>query len=45
MYKTIVKNKATRKHIFNAKMQENKQMNKQTIMHNTYKKWMQNANV
>ena len=35
----------SRKYISNAKMQKSKRINKQTIMYNTYQKWMQNANV
>ena len=46
MYKTSAKISQSKKYILNAKIQKkNKQMNKQTIMHNAYQKWMQNANV
>ena len=37
--------KQSKKYIYNAKMQKSKQMNKQTIMHNAYQKWTENANV
>jgi len=43
MRKSIAKIRQARNYTYKVKMQKNSQSSTQTIVHNTYQKWMQNA--